>query len=367
MTDTMRLNLKGYCPQPGRGGRTRHRVRVKGNPNKKITIPCGPDHEDFMEHYRAARMAEVFTPKPQPGSNAIKGSFDEAKDLYLSHLERCVKSGTVSPKTLKQRRSLLCRAVDFMSPSADGLPKPQRMGLFERVLPTEAIEHIRDEWGGATAQADNCVKALVAMYKWMKVSPNPARGIDKVHVSKGGAMPWSSDDLRAFLKTHRPGTAPHVWLMLSMFTGARREDLAMLGRGHEVQRHGLTCIEWQPTKKGSAFVSLPMVPQLYEATRATTVQGKAYILNAHGRPYANGNSLGTRVQRWTSDAGLTKRSSHGLRKALGTLLAEVGCSNRQIMAVLAHTKATTSEVYTESADRARMAHAAIEAIKHVKI
>lgn len=360
MTD-MRINLHGYCPEPGRGGRTRHRVRVQGQRGKKITIPVGPDHRDFMEHYLAARIGQKVDAAQAPDPDIVRNSFDDAIARYIAHLTQQVEQGARSPLTLSQRKSLFKRAADFKSPEG------ARMGLHEQILPTEAIEHIRDEWGAATAQADNCVKAIVALYKWMKVRPNPARGIEKVHVSKGGAKAWSSDDLRAFLKVHRPGSHAYVWLMLSLFSGARRGDLIDLGREHEQERYGVTCIEWQPSKKGSAFASIPMVPQLFEATRATKIQGKTYLLNAYGKPFRSGDSLGVRVQRWTQDAGLKNRSSHGLRKALATLLAEMGCSNRQIMSVLTHTKATTSEVYTESAERARMAQSAFEAIKHVKL
>jgi integrase len=312
-----------------------------------------------MEHYLAARVGQKIAPKPKPDFNTR--SLDFAIHDYLENLAGLVEQGRRSSKTLIQRTSLFKKAADFKSP--EGI----RIGDFDRALTPEAIEFIRDQWGARTAQADNCVKAFVSLYKWLKISPNPARGIEKVHESRGGAKAWSTTDLKNFMKTHPVGSTARLWLLLALFTGARRDDLAILGREHEEEREGLVWIEWQPQKKGSAFVSIPMMPQLYAATREMKVQGKSYLLNEHGRPFKNGNSLGTKVQRWTKAAGLERRSSHGLRKALATLLAEVGCSTHQIMSVLAHTKASTSEIYTESAERSRMARAAFDSIKHVQI
>lgn len=358
MTDGMRINLKGYVPESGRRGQTRHRVRVEGNPGKRITIPCGPTDPSFMEHYLAARVGQTVEAEPEPTYH--ERSLDAAVQGYIAHLSKLVADGKWSPLTYKQRKSLLETAVEFQSPEGE------RMGDLDQDLPTEAFEHIRDQWGAVTAQADNCTKALIQVYKWLKAKPNPVSDVAYVHTAKGGAIPWSADDLRKFMKTHPKGSMAYVWLMLAMFTGARRDDLRKLGRGNEVTRHGITWLEFQPGKKGSAFVSIPMMPLLFESTRAPTVQGKTYLLHSYGKPFKSGDSLGNKVQKWTKQAGMTKRSSHGLRKALATLLAEMGCSSHQIMAVMAHTKASTSEIYTKSAERALMAKSAFEAIKHVK-
>jgi integrase len=52
--------------------------------------------------------------------------------------------------------------------------------------------------------------------------------------------------------------------------------------------------------------------------------------------------------------------SHGLRKATGRLLAEAGCSAREIMAVLGHASLTEAERYTRGADQERLAGAAVD-------
>lgn len=82
---------------------------------------------------------------------------------------------------LAQRKSSLIRTANFVS------PEEIRLGEYHFKLDQDALEFIRDEWGAVTAQADNCTKAFVALYKRLKVKPNSASDVKKVHVNIGGA------------------------------------------------------------------------------------------------------------------------------------------------------------------------------------
>ena len=352
----MRVQFPGYVPEK-RGGRTLHRVRVKGNAARRVTIPVGPEDPQFSALYHAARRGE--NPEVVQQSLAPAMSLDALVDAYLDLLESDVRHGQASRLTLRQRKSLLKRACDMPDDSGTG-----RMGALHCDLPPAALRHIIAQWGARTAQADNTIKALRAAYDRMDwLDANPCVGIKRVHRSKGGTTPWSTGDVQAFMKAHPQGTSARVWLMLALFTGARLSDLAKLGRANEVRRDGMTWIEWQPSKRGSSHTSMPMAPQLAEAVRATGVIGRTYILNQQGQPFANGPVLAERVRRWTADAGLERRSSHGLRKALGGILADAGATEHQIMSVLSHASPTTSAIYTKSAQRARLAGEAMASIR----
>ena len=61
------------------------------------------------------------------------------------------------------------------------------------------------------------------------------------------------------------------------------------------------------------------------------------------------------MQRWCQAAGLDGRSSHGVRKAMGELMAEAGSTQYQIMSVMSHTEARTSEIYTKDVERRGLA------------
>lgn len=148
-----------------------------------------------------------------------------------------------------------------------------------------------------------------------------------------------------------------------MFTACRISDAIRLGRGHETVIEGVRALRWQPAKRGSAEVAIPLLPPLYRATRAAKAQGDTYLLNYKGRPFATPDSLGQMFRRWCREAGLDDRSSHGIRKAAGHLLAQEGCSQYQIMTVHGHTQAKTSEVYTRGAERWRLARDAMAAME----
>lgn len=360
----VQVKFKGYVPERLPSGAIRHRVRVEGQPKRRIVIPVGPDDPAFSEHYYAARMGHSITAEPKEKA-APAASLDALVQDYIAALEVSVEGGNASPHTLRQRRNLMLRACDALSPQGE------RMGSLHCDMPREAMVHIRDHWGARTAQADNCIKAFRAAYEWAtergRVQENPTTGVRRVHRNKGGATPWTPADLKKFLKHHKEGSTPRLWLLLALFTGARRGDLTVLGRSHETQREGITWLDWQPAKKGSAPASLPMAPQLLQATRTMRVQGRTYLLNKHGRPFRTPEVLGNSVQIWTAEAGLTKRSSHGLRKALGGLLGEMGCSELQIMSILSHTEPTTSSIYTKSAERRRLASEAMHLMGNLKL
>jgi len=61
----------------------------------------------------------------------------------------------------------------------------------------------------------------------------------------------------------------------------------------------------------------------------------------------------------TAADSLPNRSSHGIRKAAGHLLAQQGYSQYQIMTIHGHTQAQTSEIYTKGVERWKMANEAM--------
>jgi len=357
MVTDMRKNYPGLTVETLPSGSTRIRVRVEGNPNRKIVLSVGLDHPHFSEHYHAARAGQKIEPRAE--TVAVPRSMDWLKDKYLAHLERMVEASLASPTTLRQRRSLLTRLCRHQTDSGD------RYGEMKLEAPQSAFVRVRDAMAATPAEADNMVKATKAMYVWAIdsgfASANPVVGIARIHKSKGGAKPWTANDLLKFRKAHPQGTMAHLALTLHMFTACRSSDAIWLGRDQEFTKDGVRWLEFQPRKKGSALVQIPMMPQLRAAIAAVGRIGPAYVLSEHGRPYRNAESYRMRFRRWCDDAGLTDRSSHGIRKAMSELLAEAGCSEHQIMAVMSHTQPSTSAIYTRRADRARMAAQAMAA------
>ena len=354
----VRVDFPGLLIERNRNGSARYRVREEGNKRNRITIPVGPDHADFPHYYYAARAGETWTPAR---STVAERSLDWLVGRYMEFLGKMVSAGQMSPATLKQRRSVLSRLCDYCD--SDGT----RYGDCDMDAPTSAFVEIRDAWASHPGAADNLIKSIRAVYTWAiergEIGHNPAAGIAPINRNpKGGATPWTPADLKAFKKSHPKGTTAHLWLTLQAFTACRIGDAIWLGREQEITHQGQLWLEWQPRKKGSAPVSIPMLPPLIEATRAAKIVGPSYILNEKGKPFSSTEALRVRVQRWCKSAGLSGRSSHGVRKAVAELMAESGCSQHQIMAVMAHTQARTSEVYTRGAQRRLLAADGMQAL-----
>ncbi|SMO63863.1 Phage integrase family protein [Paracoccus laeviglucosivorans] len=357
----MRVDFPGLVVERHRNGTLRYRVRVEGDKGRRIHVPVTPEDPAFAHYYYAARAGEIWQP---PREKQIERSLDWLCSRYLDFIGKMVEAELMSAATLKQRRSVLKRLCDHLDDDGD------RYGTLDIDLPPAAFITVRDAWAAHPGAADNLIKSVRAVYKWAKerdeISHNPAAGIGVINTApKGGAVPWTASDLKQFKAKHPAGTIAHLWLTLQAFTACRIGDAIWLGRDQEVSRGGQTWLEWQPRKKGSAFVSIPMLAPLYTATRATKIVGTSYLLSEKGKPFASVEALRVRVQRWCESAGLPGRSSHGIRKAVAEMMAEAGCSQHQIMAVMAHTQAKTSEIYTKGAERRILAADGVRALSGI--
>ncbi|WP_107495571.1 site-specific integrase [Thalassobius sp. I31.1] len=350
----MKLNLPGLLKERLPSGGFRYRVRTHGNKARRITLTVTPDHKEFLEHYHAARRGISLTPEIPAEDRVIRGSIDWLVIKHLTDLEKKVQAGQYSQLTLKKRSHLLNR---FRA----------EYGEYALDMPATKVVEFRDSMISTPASADSMVEAIRVLYRWGcsvgYCDVNPAMGVGKIDKGKGGALPWTAADLKKFKKFHGKGTTPYLTLTLFMFTACRIGDAIRLGRNHEFERNGVRGLAWQPAKKGSARVEIPMLPPLYKATRAASVVGETYLLNHKGQPFSTPDSLGQMFRRWCRDAGLQNRSSHGIRKAAAHLLAQEGCTQYQIMSIHGHTQAQTSEIYTKGVERWRMASEAMQRLE----
>lgn len=361
MVIDMRKHYPGLLIDTMKSGNKRIRVRVEGKPNKKIRLNVDLDHQKFSEHYWNARAGIGLESEPE--TTAIRQSIQWLTDKYLNHLSCMVEAGQASPYTLRQRKSLLTRLCQHQTETGD------LYGEMSMDAPAAAFVKVRDARAATPAEADNMMKAARAMYKWGcdtgMLDANPLTGIAKIHRSKGGTTPWTPADLRKFKERHPAGTMAHLALTLHMFTGARSGDAIWLGRSQEFESNGMRWLGWQPRKRGAAVVEIPIAQPLHQAISAVSVIGAAYILNSYGQPFKSADSYRNWLKKQCDAAGLAGRSSHGIRKALAELLAEEGCSEHQIMAVLSHTQPSTSAIYTKGAERRAMASEAMRSIRGI--
>jgi integrase len=352
----------GLLRETTAAGSARFRVRVEGDKRKRITLPVGPGERGFEEAYWKARAGLQPDAPDEPTTTPEAHRLDHLIDRYLAALEAKVAAGVASPGTLKGHRSLLRRASDVKDPLG------RRIGSLSADLPREAFIAVMDSFGEHTGAADNSIKALRAAYRWGQdrgfPDNSPVFSISKQHKNRGGATPWSRGDAKLFLDTHPPGTAARLWFWLAVNTMARIGDTYRLGPGHIQTFEEARFIAWQPAKKGSAPVSVPILPQL-EDELSRHEPGATFIQTKTGKPFQSAEALRNRIQKWTSAAGLEKRTQHGVRKGAAKLIAEAGGSQYELMSAMAHLEAATSEVYTRDTDRRLLAAEAISKLRDI--
>ena len=350
----MRLRYPGLTVESLPSGNRRYRVRVEGQSNKKIVLPFGPEHQDFHQAYRAARVGVVTS--LLTGDAPSEGSLEWLVTGYLKHLEKQVQRGKASPYTLKQRRNQLRRLL--REENETGRKAGQLYAGLPMLIPQKELIALRDRHADTPGETHNLFKSLRAMYEWgieaQHVTTNPAKGIKSSYEGGGGAEAWTLDDLAQYRKRHPLGTMAHLALSLLTFTACRIGDAHRLGRGNEVKRDGVLWLDWQPGKRGSKKVSIPILPPLLAAMKAQTATGDTYLLTEAGQPFSSPEALRRRFSKWCGQAGIEGRSAHGIRKAAGHLLALNGATQYEIMAVHGHANAATSEVYTKDVDRIRL-------------
>lgn len=365
MSGDMRLTYDGLLVEPLPSGNVRYRVRVEGNKRRRITLPVGPDHAEFHQIYRAARAGvRLALSEASTDQEATDGTLEWLFRGYLSWLNAQVTAGDASRLTLKERENLSKFILQQTSQSGKSTGRVYAGLPF--TIPEQELIALRDRMASTPGKARNVFKTLRAMYVWGvehgHCSTNPAAAIRVTYRTGGGAVPWSLDDLKTYRATHKPGTMAHLTLTLFMFSACRISDAYRLGRDHEEDYNGRLWLAWQPQKRGSKFVRIPVMAPLETAISAQKVVGKTYLLTERGKPFASAEGLRNRFKKWCVEAGLPDRSSHGIRKAAGHLLALNGATQYAIMAVHGHANAATSQVYTESVERMKLGETALDCL-----
>lgn len=327
-----------YLYRQMRRGRVRYRFEKPGHPRKWLTAE--PGTPEFLAEYRECLTGEIKKPKAEPPARKV-GTFAWLAYQY----SRSAEWAALADSTRKQRASFYDRIIR------------QVPDVIAADLDRATVRRLRDARQKTPGAARNMMKALSALYRWgveaELVPVNPVEGVKRPAQSREGFRPWSVDDVNRFREKYGEGTREHLAMCLLLFTACRRADLVTLGVRNV--RDGWIC--WQQGKTGET-VEVPILPPLADAIRLAGA-GPVFLRTEYGEPFSVagfGNWWRDRVRA----SGIDAAPSHGLRKAAGGLLAEFGCTEHEIMAVLGHSDPGTARIYTKSASRRMMAQSAMK-------
>jgi integrase len=247
--------------------------------------------------------------------------------------------------------------------------RKQRENIFIHVVETAgtqpfakitaaAIMAGRDRRANTPSQARHFLDAMRGLFRWavkaQLVKIDPAASVDDPPRSQSdGFAPWSEDDIAAYEARWPIGTRQRVWLDILIYTGLRRGDAVKFGRPHV--RNGVGTIK---TEKTGTEVMLPILPALNATLKAGPCGDLTFIAGESGRPLTK-ESFGNLFRKACREAGLQKRSAHGLRKAAATRAANAGATESELEAIFGWRGGRMASLYTRAADRRQLSKRAM--------
>jgi integrase len=305
---------------------------VRKGEGQRVRIRAAFGTEAFDIEYRAALEA---TPRPARGGPAT-GSIAWLVERYQE-----TSAWTKFSRASQQQRQAIFAQI---TKAAGGRPFTD--------ITKRSLEDARDR--RSAYQARKFLDVMRGLFQWAVKAGiarvNPTIGIDNPQVPKtAGYHVWSEEDIAAYEKRWPIGTRQRVWLDVLLYTGLRRGDVVKLGKQHV--RDGIATIK---TEKTDTDVTLPILPVLAATLAAGPCGDLAFIAGESGRPLTKG-TFSNEFRKACRQAGLKKRSAHGLRKAAATRAANAGATVAQLEAIFGWSGGAMASLYTRSADRRRLA------------
>lgn len=327
--------------------RTRHGKAVyyfRLGKGERIRLPDYGSPQ-FQDAYSAALRGEPFALDRRPNEGTLGW-------LILQYQES-LGFRTLAPITQRNRR----RVFDVLN---------QERGSVRLSSVTEqTIINGREKRATGRGHSANmflkAVKPLFAYAKtrgWMRV--DPAKNVGKVKTAGGGYHTWTVEEVQQFVRRHPKGTKAYLALCIYLFTGLRREDVAILGRQHR-KGNTLRIMPHKTARSSGVVVEIPILPALQEALETAEPGRLTYVTKEDGMPYKP-STFGMWFGKMCRQAGVTGQG-HGLRKAGATIAAQNGATVHQLMAIYGWTTTRQAEVYTREASRTQMAADAMATIR----
>ncbi|MEO1678012.1 MAG: tyrosine-type recombinase/integrase [Pseudomonadota bacterium] len=191
---------------------------------------------------------------------------------------------------------------------------------------------------------------------------NPAEQVEYLATNSDGYHSWTLAEIERFEETHPVGTMARLALGLALYTGQRRSDLVQFGRQHvradDYGQAWLVFTQHKGRNRHPVRLEIPVIPELQRIMDSTDTGDLSFLTTEYGRPFSSAG-FGNRFRKWCDDAGLNHCSVHGLRKAAAKRLAELGCTEFEIMAITGHQTSKEVTRYTKGASQRTRAEGAL--------
>lgn len=342
-----------------RHGNVRMYVRRPGQPKIRIGVP--ESSAEFVEAYAAALRGERWAVAPvrkraaAKPSKALPGSFRALCEAYY---------GSAEFKRLTDRTRYV-RRRHFEAVFDEPLKPGSELRFADcplRSLRAAHIRVLRDRRADKPEAANDRLKALRTVLAYAvatgQLDANPARDVPRIKTASAGFRTWTRDEIAAFEVRHPVGSKARLAFALLLYTGQRRSDVVTLGPAM-VRDEVLHFTQAKNAGRKPVAMALPIAPALRTILDASPCGRRTFLETELGKPFAVAG-FGNWFRDRCNEAGLTGVSAHGLRKALQAIGAELGLTDRELMAIAGHATAKETTRYTAAAERAKLAKAGME-------
>lgn len=348
----MKVRLKYVSEDTDRHGNVRLYYRRKGQ--AKIRLPGPVGSPAFVKAYDAADAGEVPVKRQRRVPAAPDTLTWLCEEYYRSAVFR-----RLDDSTQKDRRGILGRLCDAIG--KDGKANGSKPYML---IEARHIRKWRDDRAQTPAAANKLLKALRRLFDFATEAEiaerNPARDVKNLEIGSQGFHSWTIEEVRQYEARHPVGTKARLAFALLLYTGVRRSDVVRLGRQH-IRNGRLEFTQFKGRNRHPHRLSIKIIPQLQQIIDTSPCGDLTFLETAYGRPYTS-NGFGNRFREWCDKAGLPQCSAHGMRKAIGARLAELGVSAHGIMSVLGHKSLEEAERYTRAASQRAMADSALDTL-----
>lgn len=352
----LKVDLPYLCEDEDRHGNERLFVRRFG---RKIRMREEPGSKEFLKAYekaldelgghrrvrRAGGELKAF-PRGTLGWLAAR-YFDSAEFKGLDAQSQATRRGVIE-ECLRE-------------PFKDDDPEAMGNCPLAHVSP-QKVKRLRDLKlkAGLPGAANNRKKYLSAMFAWAVdgadpplMQSNPCRDVKRVRYATSGFHTWEREEVEQFRARHPIGTKARLALEMLLFIGVRRGDFVTLGRQHVKGRE----IRFVPRKtrfKRARTSVKPFLPELAAVIAQSPCGDLTLLVTEYGQPFT-AKGFGNWFRERCDEAGLHQCTAHGLRKIGATIAAENGATVNELMAMFDWDTPAQAKVYTDAADRKRLA------------
>lgn len=346
----MQVRIKYVVSDTDRHGNLRVYYRRPGQPKIRLRGPVGSP--EFFSDYHKAAAGELKPAKPKaaPAEGPKKSSFRWLCSRYYDS----PAFRQLDPNTRRAWRGVLER---FCANKGDG-DKP-----YADMRPRH-IRARRDDMMDRPGAANNMVKVLRVLFRFAinydLADANPAAQVEYLRTNAEGIHSWTLAEIEQFEAHHPIGTKARLAFALALYTSQRRSDIVQFGRQHVRAADGVNWLIFTQHKgrnRHPVRLEIPVIAPLQQIIDASETGDLTFLVTAHGKPFTSAG-FGNWFRERCNEAGLRECSVHGLRKAAASRLAELGCTEHEIMAITGHTTSKEVTRYTKGASQRARAQSA---------